>query len=74
MEVKLVPWDYDFTQEAYDGLFISNGPGDPSLAQVTISHLRKVSGCTYCLFWSSGCLDLLVDLQLLIISLQGKLS
>ena len=28
-EVKVVPWDYDFTNEAYDGLFLSNGPGDP---------------------------------------------
>ena len=24
-----VPWDYDFLGEEYDGLFISNGPGDP---------------------------------------------
>ncbi|CAE8604356.1 unnamed protein product, partial [Polarella glacialis] len=27
--VKVVPWDYDFSKEAFDGLFISNGPGDP---------------------------------------------
>ncbi|KAK7507745.1 hypothetical protein BaRGS_00000710 [Batillaria attramentaria] len=42
LEVKLVPWDYDFTQEEYDGLFISNGPGDPSLAQITVNHIRQV--------------------------------
>ncbi|XP_076451011.1 carbamoyl-phosphate synthase [ammonia], mitochondrial-like [Babylonia areolata] len=42
MRVKLVPWDYDFTEEAYDGLFISNGPGDPALAQVTVDHIKKV--------------------------------
>lgn len=42
IEVKLVPWDYDFTQDVYDGLFISNGPGDPTLAQVTIHNIRKV--------------------------------
>ena len=41
--VKIVPWDYDFTREDYDGLFISNGPGDPSLAQKTISHIRFVN-------------------------------
>lgn len=41
-EVKLVPWDYDFTQEAYDGLFLSNGPGDPALSTDTIQHLRNV--------------------------------
>lgn len=36
-----VPWDYNFTQEDYyDGLFISNGPGDPKVYQKTISHIR----------------------------------
>ncbi|CAG5119185.1 unnamed protein product [Candidula unifasciata] len=41
-EVKVVPWDYDFSEEPYDGLFISNGPGDPALAVDIISNLRKV--------------------------------
>ncbi|MDE5856742.1 MAG: carbamoyl-phosphate synthase (glutamine-hydrolyzing) small subunit, partial [Muribaculaceae bacterium] len=27
VKVVRVPWDYDFTQIPYDGLFISNGPG-----------------------------------------------
>jgi carbamoyl-phosphate synthase small subunit len=39
--VVLVPWDYDFTTEKYDGLFISNGPGDPKECQITIRNLRK---------------------------------
>jgi carbamoyl-phosphate synthase small subunit len=39
--VILVPWDYDFTNEKYDGLFISNGPGDPKQCTVTIDNLRK---------------------------------
>ena len=39
--VILVPWDYDFSKEEYDGLFISNGPGDPKICDVTISNLRK---------------------------------
>eukprot|EP01088_Endostelium_zonatum_P011435 TRINITY_DN25572_c0_g1_i1.p1 TRINITY_DN25572_c0_g1~~TRINITY_DN25572_c0_g1_i1.p1 ORF type:complete len:1488 (+),score=418.74 TRINITY_DN25572_c0_g1_i1:83-4546(+) len=38
--VKVVPWNYDFTREDYDGLFISNGPGDPSMAAITVEHLR----------------------------------
>merc|ERR1719453_1869167 len=25
-----VPWNYDFTTEKFDGLFLSNGPGDPT--------------------------------------------
>jgi carbamoyl-phosphate synthase small subunit len=39
--VVVVPWDYDFTGEKYDGLFISNGPGDPKKCDITINHLRK---------------------------------
>lgn len=36
-----VPWDYDFTQEAYDGIVISNGPGDPSTCGEAIAHIKK---------------------------------
>lgn len=39
--VTMVPWDYDFFQEEYDGLFISNGPGDPKKCDITISNLSK---------------------------------
>ena len=36
-----VPWDYDFTGDMYDGLVISNGPGDPQQCGKTIGHLKK---------------------------------
>ena len=36
-----VPWDYDFNQLEYDGLFISNGPGDPNYCQITVEHIKK---------------------------------
>ena len=36
-----VPWDYDFHTIQYDGLFISNGPGDPDTCEVTVQHIRK---------------------------------
>ena len=36
-----VPWDHDISQEEYDGLFISNGPGDPKQCGITIEHLAK---------------------------------
>lgn len=39
--VVWVPWDYDFTNEEYDGLFISNGPGDPKKCDATIKNLEK---------------------------------
>ena len=41
VKVVLVPWDYDFTQMEYDGLFISNGPGSPEFAEITVEHIRK---------------------------------
>ena len=41
VSIRCVPWDYDFTHEDYDGLFVSNGPGDPALCTATIQHLRK---------------------------------
>jgi carbamoyl-phosphate synthase small subunit len=37
----LVPWNYNIENEEYDGLFISNGPGDPKLCDATILSLRK---------------------------------
>jgi carbamoyl-phosphate synthase small subunit len=40
-QVIRVPHTYDFTNKAYDGLFISNGPGDPEMCQTTISNIRK---------------------------------
>ncbi len=36
-----VPWDYDFTQIDYDGLMLSNGPGDPQMCQVTVANIKK---------------------------------
>lgn len=41
VRIKRVPYDYDFTNEAYDGVFISNGPGDPMQCDATIAILRK---------------------------------
>ncbi|NXE98082.1 PYR1 protein, partial [Menura novaehollandiae] len=40
--VTVVPWDYPLDPADFDGLFISNGPGDPQLCQETVSSLRRV--------------------------------
>jgi len=37
--VIVVPYDWDLTTEDYDGLFISNGPGDPKKCTATIKSL-----------------------------------
>ena len=41
VKVVRVPWDYDFNTLDYDGLFISNGPGNPQFCNVTVANLRK---------------------------------
>ncbi|XP_056151163.1 CAD protein [Lampris incognitus] len=40
--VSVVPWDHPLDSEEFDGLFVSNGPGDPKFCQATIDNLRKV--------------------------------
>eukprot|EP01132_Coremiostelium_polycephalum_P007604 gene7604-9349_t len=46
MDIKVVPWDYDVVAkeplDQWDGLFISNGPGDPALCSTAIENIRKV--------------------------------
>ena len=41
IEVVRVPYDYDFTNEEYDGVFLSNGPGDPTHCTATIDILKR---------------------------------
>jgi len=40
--VKCVPYDYDLSKEQFDGLVISNGPGNPKLCRKTILQIREV--------------------------------
>lgn len=41
VRVKRVPFDYDFTDEPFDAVFISNGPGDPARCHKTVEIIRK---------------------------------
>jgi carbamoyl-phosphate synthase large subunit len=41
LTVIRVPWDYDFNGMDYDGLFISNGPGDPDTCDAAVQNIRK---------------------------------
>ena len=41
VRVVRVPWDYDFANEPRDGIFLSNGPGDPARCEATIAHVRR---------------------------------
>ena len=39
--VVRVPWNYDFNGLDFDGLFISNGPGDPDTCDAAVQNIRK---------------------------------
>jgi carbamoyl-phosphate synthase small subunit len=41
VQVVRVPADYDYTDESYDGVLLSNGPGDPTDYPATIEIARK---------------------------------
>ena len=41
VEVIRVPWDYNFNQLDFDGLFLANGPGDPEQCGNTVEHIRE---------------------------------
>ncbi len=41
VEVIRVPWNYDYTEMEYDGLFISNGPGNPDNCAEAVEILKK---------------------------------
>lgn len=41
IRVTQVPFDFDYTDENFDGILLSNGPGDPMTYQDTIAILKK---------------------------------
>lgn len=40
--VDVVPWNWDLDINEYDGLFLSNGPGDPQMCRDTVAKIRKI--------------------------------
>ena len=40
-EVIRVPWNYDYTDMQFDGLFLANGPGDPDKCGAAVDILKK---------------------------------
>uniref|UniRef100_A0A8C2RFB8 Dihydroorotase n=1 Tax=Capra hircus TaxID=9925 RepID=A0A8C2RFB8_CAPHI len=41
-EVTVVPWDHALDSQEYEGLFLSNGPGDPASYPSLVSTLSRV--------------------------------
>jgi carbamoyl-phosphate synthase small subunit len=40
LRITRVSWDYNFNDLEYDGLFLSNGPGDPTQCAETIKNIK----------------------------------
>ena len=41
VEVIRVPWNYDYTDMDFDGLFLANGPGDPDTCADAVANIKK---------------------------------
>ena len=43
-QIDIVPWDFDLVNgmKSHDGLFLSNGPGDPQMCKTTVENIRRV--------------------------------
>lgn len=41
IEVVRVPWNYDYTNMEFDGLFLANGPGDPNVCEPAVKILCR---------------------------------
>lgn len=41
VEVVRVPWNYDYTDMEFVGLFLANGPGDPDMCSEAVEIIRK---------------------------------
>jgi len=66
VQIMRVPFDYDYSQEEYDGLFISNGPGNPALCKETIAILKKNLGK------KKPIMGICLGAQLLALAIGGK--
>jgi carbamoyl-phosphate synthase, small subunit len=41
VELIRVPWNYDFNNMEFDGLFLANGPGDPDTCVESVKNIQK---------------------------------
>lgn len=50
VRVTRVPMDYDFSAESYDGILVSNGPGDPTDYPEVVANLKRALRLTKPIF------------------------
>jgi carbamoyl-phosphate synthase small subunit len=66
IEIVRVPHDYDYTNEEFDGVFLSNGPGDPTVCKETIAILKKA------LLLKKPIFGICLGAQILALAIGGK--
>ncbi|XP_055616059.1 CAD protein [Toxorhynchites rutilus septentrionalis] len=44
--VDVVPWNTELDPTEFDGLFLSNGPGDPEMCEATVGNIRRLLGAS----------------------------
>ncbi|KAF6204420.1 hypothetical protein GE061_002761 [Apolygus lucorum] len=64
--VEVVPWNAPLNPSSFDGLFLSNGPGDPSLCGETIANIKTA------LTWSKPVFGICLGHQLMSIAAGCK--
>jgi len=50
LAVTLVPWNHPLHEERFDGVVLSNGPGDPQRCRETVHNVRWLLGQPYPVF------------------------
>ncbi len=39
--ITVLPWDYDFNNDNFDGVIVAGGPGNPAVCKPTITNIQK---------------------------------
>lgn len=42
VKIDIVPWNHKLDLNEYDGLFLTNGPGDPVMCKATVENLKTI--------------------------------
>lgn len=42
LDLTVVPWNHPVDISSFDGIFVSNGPGDPIMAKETVDTLTNI--------------------------------
>jgi len=66
LQVRRVPYDYDYTNEDFDGVVLSNGPGNPTDYQPTTAIVKK------CLSGNKPVFGICLGIQIMSLAIGAK--